>query len=79
MYENRVVIILCTSKLISKYSWLFRGKISNLLTRPLHEFLCLTPAMILIFFLCNINIILLLHEMLQKLLLCSIFSDLTTR
>jgi hypothetical protein len=42
------------------------GKISNLLNRPLHEFLGLTPVMILIIFFCSVNIFLLLHELPQK-------------
>jgi hypothetical protein len=40
-----------------------RGKISNLMNRFLHEFLDLTPAIIVIVLFCKVNIILLLGEL----------------
>jgi hypothetical protein len=43
-----------------------RGKISNLMNRFLHEFLDLTPAIILTVLFCKVNIILLLGELPQK-------------
>jgi hypothetical protein len=43
-----------------------RGKISNLMNRFLHEFLDLTPAIILTVLFCKVNIILLLGELPEK-------------
>jgi len=43
-----------------------RGKISNLMNRFLHEFLDLTPAIILTVFFCKVNIILLLGNYPKK-------------
>jgi len=45
-----------------------RGKISNLMNRFLHEFLDLTPAIILTVLFCKVNIILLLGELPPKII-----------
>jgi len=43
-----------------------RGKISNLMNKFLHEFLDLTPAIILTVLFCKVNIILFFRELLPK-------------
>jgi hypothetical protein len=45
-----------------------RVKLSNPLNRRLHEFLCLTPAIILMILFCNVNIFLLLRELPEKII-----------
>jgi hypothetical protein len=74
-----LVLTLCIAEFVWKCSSLFttkfinvnmyshgRGKISNLTNRFLHEFLDLTPAIILTVLFCKVNIILLLGELPQK-------------
>jgi hypothetical protein len=48
------------------------GKISNLLNKPLHEFLGLTPTMITTIFFCNVSDIILVDEVLPKIFPCTI-------
>jgi hypothetical protein len=45
-----------------------RAKIYNLLTRLLHEFLGLTPAINLTIFFCKVNIFLMFDELPQKII-----------
>jgi hypothetical protein len=45
-----------------------RGKLSELINRYLHEFLDLTPAIILTVLFCKVNIILLLEELPPKII-----------